>query len=88
MKATIDAAGRIVIPKEVRRKAGLHPGMTVEVRYDDGRISIEPEPLSFRLERRGHAQVLVPEGEVEPVPRAVFDELLQTIRNERGLSRS
>ncbi|HZS92352.1 MAG TPA: AbrB/MazE/SpoVT family DNA-binding domain-containing protein, partial [Chloroflexota bacterium] len=42
MKTTMDAAGRLVIPREIRRQAGLQPGMPVEVRWHDGRIEIEP----------------------------------------------
>ena len=43
MKTTIDAAGRLVIPKEIRKRAGLTSGCEVEVRCtQDGRIEIEP----------------------------------------------
>jgi AbrB family looped-hinge helix DNA binding protein len=62
MNTTIDAAGRLVIPKEIRREAGLRPGMPVEVRWRSGRIEIEPLPLPVRLVRRGKLLVAVPEG--------------------------
>ena len=42
MKATIDAAGRLVIPKRIRREAGLESGAELEIRFEDGRIEIEP----------------------------------------------
>jgi AbrB family looped-hinge helix DNA binding protein len=42
MKTTVDAAGRLVIPKEVRRQAGIEPGMTLDVRWKDGKSEIEP----------------------------------------------
>lgn len=37
MKATVDAVGRIVLPKPLRDLLGLQPGSVVEVsRYGDG----------------------------------------------------
>ncbi|MPZ16193.1 MAG: antitoxin, partial [Chloroflexi bacterium] len=49
MKATIDSAGRLVIPSSVRRQAGLRPGMPLDLRYRDGVIEVEPAPLPVRL---------------------------------------
>ncbi len=43
MKTTIDAAGRLVIPKKIREEAGLKPGTALDVRVRDGVIEIEPE---------------------------------------------
>ena len=42
MKTTIDAAGRLVIPKAVRQLAGLTPGMPIKVRYRGRRVSSNP----------------------------------------------
>jgi AbrB family looped-hinge helix DNA binding protein len=67
MKAAIDAAGRLVIPKEIRRQAGLQPGMLLDLRWHDGRIEIEPAPASVVLIREGrfvHAGLQVAEGPV------------------------
>jgi len=61
MKTTLDSAGRMVIPKEIRREAGLKPGMALEVRCQDGRIEIELAPLSVKLERRGRFLAAVPQ---------------------------
>ncbi|MGI5129016.1 AbrB/MazE/SpoVT family DNA-binding domain-containing protein [Pseudonocardia sp. CA-107938] len=37
MEVTIDAVGRIVIPKQLRDELGLRPGGTVDIsRYGDG----------------------------------------------------
>ena len=67
MQTTIDSAGRLVIPSEVRRAAGIQPGMPVEVRYRDGRVEIEPAPLPVRLERRGRWMVAVIQTMVPPL---------------------
>jgi len=42
IKATTDADGRLVIPKQLRQHAGLEPGAALDVRYREGRIEIEP----------------------------------------------
>lgn len=59
MKTTIDNAGRLVIPKEIRREARLIPGAPLEVRWREGRIEIEPAPIAVRLQRRGRLLVAV-----------------------------
>jgi AbrB family looped-hinge helix DNA binding protein len=64
MRSAIDSAGRLVIPKEIRREAGLRPGMPLRVRWRDGCIEIEPVPLAVASERRGRLMVAVPRGEV------------------------
>lgn len=40
MKATIDAAGRVVIPKALRERAGLLAGTEVDFRFVDGAVEI------------------------------------------------
>ncbi len=84
MKAAIDSAGRLVIPSEVRRAAGIQPGMPLEVRYCDGHVEIEPAPLPVRLERRGRWLVAVPEAAVPPLSAETVEHTRQTIRSERG----
>jgi AbrB family looped-hinge helix DNA binding protein len=42
MRATIDAAGRIVIRTKIREEAGFEPGMPLEVTVCDGKVEIEP----------------------------------------------
>ena len=40
MITTMDSAGRLVIPSDIRREAALEPGMPLEVRTRDGVIEI------------------------------------------------
>jgi len=49
MKTTIDSAGRVVIPKQIREAAGLHPNMRLDVSERDGKIEIEPAAIPTRL---------------------------------------
>lgn len=65
MLTTMDQAGRLVIPSEIRREASLEPGTPLQVRFRDGIIEIEPQPLSVRIERKGRLLVAKP---VKPVP--------------------
>ena len=64
MKTTMDPAGRLVIPKDIRREAGLKPGMPLDIRVREGRIEIEPEPLPVRLVRKGKLLIAVPQTDV------------------------
>ena len=50
MRSTIDAAGRIVIPKPIRDSLGLTGGQKIEIRERDGAIEIEPAATPMRLE--------------------------------------
>jgi AbrB family looped-hinge helix DNA binding protein len=53
LRTTIDSAGRIVIPKELRRRYGLESGRTVEiVPLPDG-VSIVPERRDRRFVQHG-----------------------------------
>jgi AbrB family looped-hinge helix DNA binding protein len=84
MTITMDRAGRLVIPSEIRREAGLEPGMPLEVRFQDGRIEIEPKTMQIRLERRGDWVVAMPVEPVPPMDHEVVERTLRKIRNSRG----
>jgi AbrB family looped-hinge helix DNA binding protein len=83
MKTTIDATGRLVIPKEIRREAGLKPGMSLEVRWAEGRIEIAPTPLPVKLVRRGRLLVAVPQEDVTPLTVETVERTRAAIRRER-----
>ncbi|MBA2531451.1 MAG: AbrB/MazE/SpoVT family DNA-binding domain-containing protein [Nocardioidaceae bacterium] len=50
MRTTIDKAGRLVIPKELRDRIGLQPG-EVDVEVDGAAVRVEPV-ASDRVEER------------------------------------
>jgi AbrB family looped-hinge helix DNA binding protein len=83
MKTTIDSAGRMVIPKVIRREAGLRPGMPLEVCCREGRIEIEPAPLPVKLVRKGRLLVAVPRKPVEALTADIVAETRRAIRRQR-----
>ena len=66
---TIDRAGRVVIPKEIRDAAGIEPGMPLVVSCREGRIEIEPRRRPVRIVKRGRLQVAMSVEDGEPLTR-------------------
>lgn len=81
MRTTIDSAGRLVVPKEIRERAQLRPGMPLEIRLREGRIEIEPAPRKVRIVRRGRVSVLSAVEESEPLSAAQVRETLESVRD-------
>jgi AbrB family looped-hinge helix DNA binding protein len=80
MKATIDAAGRIVVPKSLRLALGLQPGQLLEIRAGDGRLEIEIAATPVTLQKRGKGVVGVPETELPPLTADQVRETLERVR--------
>ena len=80
MQTTIDAAGRVVIPKSIRDSLGLTGGQTIEIRERDGAVEIEPAATPMRLEKRGGHLVAVPEHELPVLRDALVRATLERIR--------
>lgn len=62
MKTTIDAAGRIVIPKQLRDAVGLEPGAEVDVSLYGAGIQLIPGGRTARLVRKNGHLVATGEG--------------------------
>ena len=84
MITTMDSAGRLVIPKEIRESARLSPGQPLDVRFVRGRVEIEPAPLKVRFVKKGALVVAVPESPVEPLDPDVVEETRERLQRERG----
>ncbi len=52
MRTTIDSAGRVVIPQQLRHAAALEAGQEIEIIERDGRIEIEPISAPMELVER------------------------------------
>ena len=87
MKTTIDAAGRLVIPLELRRAAGFKAGAALEIRLDGGGVVIEPAATPVRLERRGRFVVAVPDEALPQLRSEQVEATLDRVRGERGGAR-
>jgi len=72
MLATIDAGGRVVVPKDVRERLGLRPGTQVELNEIGGALEITPvvTPMSV-IERDG---VVVLDTK-EPMPTLTAEQV-------------
>jgi AbrB family looped-hinge helix DNA binding protein len=80
MKAAMDSAGRVVIPKALRLALGFKPGQVLEASVSDGRLEIEAVPTPMSLKKRGKGVVAVPETELPPLTGARVRETLERIR--------
>jgi len=53
MRTTIDAAGRLVVPKRLRDELGFSPGIELELAAVDGRLEVAV-PSRVRIEQGPH----------------------------------
>jgi len=79
----MDASGRLVIPSEIRREAAIEPGTPLDVRWRDGVIEIEPQPLKVKLQRKGRLLVATPAGCVPPLRTATVERTRRQIGRRR-----
>ena len=80
MITTMDHAGRLVIPSDIRREAALQPGTPLEVRWHDGRIEIEPQSLPVKLMRKGHLLVAQTAAKVPPLRKETVERTRRQLR--------
>lgn len=80
MKTTIDPAGRVVIPKRIRDRLGLHGNDEVEITERDGKIEIEPAPTEVELVREGAVLVAHPARPLPPLTDDIVRETLDRAR--------
>ena len=81
MTVTIDSAGRLVIPKEIREEAEIEPGMPLEISVNDGVIEIVAKASGVRLVREGRWLVAEP---IEPGPPGTKEDINRAIRKMRN----
>ena len=83
MISTIDAAGRLVIPKAIREEAGLLSGEPLEVTVQDGRVEIVPAPRQIRMRERNGFRVAEATGSYEPLHDGTVRSTRDRLRSRR-----
>jgi AbrB family looped-hinge helix DNA binding protein len=84
MVTTMDPSGRLVIPSSIRREAGLEPGVPLSIRWREGVIEIEPQPLSVRLARKGRLLVAMPVEPAKPLESTTVERTRAGLRQRAG----
>lgn len=80
MHTTIDAAGRVVVPKRIRDEVGLRAGQEIEISAREGRVVIEPVGRRIRMvEERG---VLVADSD-EEIPALTAEQVREVLERTR-----
>jgi AbrB family looped-hinge helix DNA binding protein len=78
MRTTIDAAGRIVVPKPLREQLGFSPGTELEIDAVDGRLEVVV-PSRVRVENGPQGARFVADA-AEPLTAAQVRELMEQSR--------
>ena len=81
MRATIDKAGRVVIPAPIRARAGLRPGTELEVVVDDVSVRLIRRVPGPRLVKVGRRLVARPTAAARDLPAVDFAALVEEERN-------
>ena len=79
-EVTVNPQGRVLIPAQVRREAGIAPGSTLIVHVEDGRVVLETREQLIERMRREVAET----WQGDP-PRSAADELIADRRAEASL---
>lgn len=80
MRTTIDAAGRIVVPKALRDAMGLSAGRPIDVVYVDGHIEIDLAAIEVEVNTSGELPVLQPHEDLPPLTEDLVRETLDATR--------
>lgn len=80
MRTTIDATGRLVIPKRIRDRLGLRGNEQVEITERDGHIEIELAPTDVELVREGSVLVARPGRSLPPLTDEIVRETVDRVR--------
>ena len=80
MRTTIDEAGRVVIPKKIRDRLGLHGNEHVRISERDGRIEIEPALTEVDLVREDSVLVAQPHSALPALTDDIVRDTIEHVR--------
>lgn len=80
MRTTIDAGGRIVVPKSMRDELGLSGGQELEITARDGHLEVDVPLVPMRLEERDGVASAVPAGSLPTLTTSQVRETLEGAR--------
>ncbi|MCK0112625.1 AbrB/MazE/SpoVT family DNA-binding domain-containing protein [Ornithinimicrobium sp. F0845] len=80
MRTTIDAAGRIVVPKVIRDAMQLSAGRAIDVTFVDGRIEIELAPAEVQVAIEDGLPVVRPLEDLPPLTDEIVRDTLDSTR--------
>lgn len=80
MNVTIDKAGRLVVPKEIRDRMGLRPGDELEIEEFNGKIEISKPVKERKLIERNGLLTLEPDPSEPPITQEQVREELERVR--------
>lgn len=80
MRATIDKAGRVVIPASVRERAGFKPGTELRVTIDEFGVRLERVAPAPRLVKVGRRLVARPTADPDARPTVDVAALIEEER--------
>jgi AbrB family looped-hinge helix DNA binding protein len=74
MRATVDAAGRVVIPKPLRDALGIEAGASVDISFYGSGLHLVPHGRTARLVEENGLLVATGDGEIDDeVVRALIE---------------
>lgn len=80
MSTTIDAGGRVVIPKHLREATGLVPGARLDIVVRDGLIVLVPVASKIALVERDGGLVAEADEEMPTLTAEAVREVLEATR--------
>ena len=80
MRTTIDAAGRLVVPKRLREALRFDPGQELELTARDGRLEVEVLATPMRIEGAGAEARAIPDRDLPPLTADQVRETLEDVR--------
>jgi AbrB family looped-hinge helix DNA binding protein len=81
MHVSIDSAGRVVVPKQIREELGLTPGTPLEIEVVDGHLELSAPYEPAKLQQGPNGPILAATG--TPVTDEEVRQALEAVRSQR-----